>query len=60
MDHIKTLRLFDLARAETSDSPFCVEEWEEEHLFQCVECQDKLEMFLDHCCPVKCRIEPVG
>jgi hypothetical protein len=47
MDHIKTLRLFDLARAETSDSPFSVEEWEEEHLFQCLECQDKLEMFLD-------------
>ena len=42
-EHIRPLRLFDLAQADRK--PIELELWEKEHLQQCEECKEELEVF---------------
>jgi hypothetical protein len=43
-EHIRPLRLFDMAQAD-SRKPIELELWEKEHLQQCEECKEVLEVF---------------
>jgi hypothetical protein len=45
MKHIKPMRLFDLSDAKVHNRVFFLESWEEEHLLECGECQDRIEIF---------------
>jgi hypothetical protein len=46
MDHIKRIRLFDLAQAQINDRSFGLTSWEEAHLLECYACQDSLGTLL--------------
>jgi hypothetical protein len=45
MDHIKPLRLFDLVQAQSKQSIFRLDEAEQQHLEECAECQNVVEIF---------------
>lgn len=45
MDHIKPLRLFDLSQADPKKPQSQLEQWEKDHLRECEECQQVLEVF---------------
>jgi hypothetical protein len=45
MDHIQPLRLFDLVQAEVKQSKFRLDDGEEQHLQQCLECQHVRDVF---------------
>jgi hypothetical protein len=44
-EHIRPLRLFDLSQADRCRKPIELEPWEKEHLQQCEECQQVVEVF---------------
>ena len=44
LEHISTLRLFEASRADLKET-FKLEEWEEDHLAECMECRHVKEVF---------------
>src|SRR5262249_19036345 len=44
-DHVKTFRLFELSRAESTGKDFQLRDWEKEHLRACAECQGVVDVF---------------
>jgi hypothetical protein len=44
-DHVKTFRLFELSRAESTGKNFQLGDWEKEHLQTCAECQGVVDVF---------------
>ena len=45
MIHIEPQRLFDLSQTDTQGLRFQLETWEKEHLRECDECQQLLQIF---------------
>jgi hypothetical protein len=44
-EHIRPLRLFDLSQSDRLRKPIELDDWEKEHLQECEECKEVLEVF---------------
>jgi hypothetical protein len=46
MNHINPERLLAMSEAEDDDQRYPLQNWEEEHLLECHECQNRLEILV--------------